>query len=87
MDDLPGVFQMVTAGVWLFFIVTWLTDIVAPASAKLAAFWLLAVALVSLFRAGSRALCSRRAAYMQTRGDRRRGRHGSDDRAEDPKAP
>ena len=65
MDDLPGVFQMLTAGVWLFFIVTWLTDIVVPVPAKLVAFWLLAVVLVSLLRAGSRALCRRRAAYLQ----------------------
>jgi exopolysaccharide biosynthesis polyprenyl glycosylphosphotransferase len=65
VDDLPGVFQMLTAGVWLFFIVTWLMAIVVPVPAKLAAFWLLAVVLVSLLRAGSRALCRRRAAYLQ----------------------
>lgn len=64
-DDLPGVFQMVTAGVWLFFVVAWLTGIVVPEIGKLVAFWLLSVVLVSLLRAWSRALCRRRPGYLQ----------------------
>ena len=86
VDDLPGVFQMLMAGVWLFFIVTWLTDIVVPVLGKLVAFWLLAVVLVSLLRAGSRALCRRQAAYLQNTVIVGAGEHGPDDRAEDPRS-
>ena len=65
VDDLPGVFQMLIAGVWLFFIVSWLTDIVVPVLGKLVAFWLLAILLIPLLRVGSRAVCRRCASYQQ----------------------
>ena len=64
-DDLPGVFQMVTVGAWLFFIVAWLTGVIVPEIGKLVIFWLLSIVLVSLLRISSRALCRRRLSYLQ----------------------
>jgi len=47
-DDLSGIFQMVTAGIWLFLVAAWLTDAAARRIAKLVFFWLAAIALPSL---------------------------------------
>jgi exopolysaccharide biosynthesis polyprenyl glycosylphosphotransferase len=60
-DDVIGVFHMVTVCVWLVYVVTLVTGLARPEPAKLVAFWLLAVLLVS----GGRAL---------TRGAARRSR-------------
>jgi exopolysaccharide biosynthesis polyprenyl glycosylphosphotransferase len=64
-DDVPGVFHMVTAGVWLFFIIAWLSGVVVPQVRKLAVFWLLAIVLVTLLRLLGRALCRRHGSYLQ----------------------
>lgn len=64
-DDLSGIFQMVTAGSWLFFVGAWLTGAAAPEIGKLVFFWLVAIALLSLLRVAARALCRRHPAYVQ----------------------
>jgi len=65
VDDLSGIFQMVTAGAWLFFIAAWLTGTATPEVGKLVFFWLGAIALLSLLRVVARALCRRHPAYSQ----------------------
>lgn len=64
-DDLLGVFHVVTVGAWLFFAGAWLTELADPNPLKLSAFWLFAIALVTLARASSRAFCRRRRTYLQ----------------------
>jgi exopolysaccharide biosynthesis polyprenyl glycosylphosphotransferase len=65
VDDLVGVFHMVTVGTWLFYVGAWLTGVVDPDLMKLATFWLLAIALVTLGRGAARALSRRSLAYIQ----------------------
>jgi exopolysaccharide biosynthesis polyprenyl glycosylphosphotransferase len=64
-DDLGGVFQLVTLGVWLFFVGARLTGIADPELGKLVTFWALAVALVTLGRVTARSFCRRRISYLQ----------------------
>ena len=64
-DDLPGIFHMVTVGVWLFFVSTWLTGAAAPQIGKLVVFWLLAIVLVTFLRVTSRAFSRRCTSYLQ----------------------
>ena len=64
-DDLVGVFHLVTVGTWLLLVGGWATGLAAPDVARLAVFWVLAVFLVTLARAGARALCRRQLAYLQ----------------------
>lgn len=65
VDDLAGVFHLVTVGAWLFFAGSWLTGLADPTIEKLIAFWGLAIGLVSLGRVSARALCRQRIAYLQ----------------------
>ncbi|MEO8291477.1 MAG: sugar transferase [Gaiellaceae bacterium] len=65
VDDFVGVFHLITIGTWLFFASAWVTGVAQPSVPKLLAFWLLAVALVSLARASGRALARRSLTYVQ----------------------
>lgn len=65
VDDLVGVFHLVTIGSWLFFAGTWLSGVADPNLRKIAAFWLLAIALVVAARAVARTLCRRSPGYLQ----------------------
>ena len=65
VDDLVGVFHLVTVGVWLVFVAISLTEIANPAIQKLVIFWALAVGLVVGGRAAARAACKRHPAYIQ----------------------
>jgi exopolysaccharide biosynthesis polyprenyl glycosylphosphotransferase len=65
VDETAGVFNMVTVCTWLFFAVTWLTDVAHPAVTKLLLFWALAVILVPLVRALARAAARKRASFVQ----------------------
>jgi exopolysaccharide biosynthesis polyprenyl glycosylphosphotransferase len=65
VDDLVGVLQVVTLGTWLFLLGSWATDLAEPQPAKLAAFWALAVGVVTAGRAGARALCRHSDSYVQ----------------------
>jgi exopolysaccharide biosynthesis polyprenyl glycosylphosphotransferase len=64
-DDLVAVFHVVTAGTWLFVLTAWLTDIVDPAFGRMVTFWLLAIVLVAVLRAGGRSLAHRLRAGRQ----------------------
>jgi exopolysaccharide biosynthesis polyprenyl glycosylphosphotransferase len=65
VDDLIGIFHLVTIGAWLFFIGTSVTHLTALNLHKLLTFWLLAITLVVAGRALARALCRRRVEYVQ----------------------
>ena len=65
VDDVVGVFHLVTVGAWLFFAGTWLTGLAEPNLPKLMAFWALAIGFVTVGRALARALCRRSASYRQ----------------------
>ena len=64
-DDLAGVFHLVTAGTWVLFFGATLSGVAQPQLVKLALFWILAVVLISLARAGARSVARRRSAYVQ----------------------
>src|SRR5207248_8183587 len=65
VDDVMGVFHLVTVGAWLLFAGTWLSGIAEPDLARIAVFWGMAVSSVSLLRAVARFLCRRHVAYLQ----------------------
>lgn len=65
LEDLVGVFHLVTVGAWLLIAGSWITGLVYPNLTKLAAFWAFAIVLLTVARAGARALCRRSAVYVQ----------------------
>jgi exopolysaccharide biosynthesis polyprenyl glycosylphosphotransferase len=65
VDDVVGVFHLVTVGAWLVFLGAWTTGLAKPQPAKLIAFWCLAVILVTGGRAAARGSCRRSIAYLQ----------------------
>jgi exopolysaccharide biosynthesis polyprenyl glycosylphosphotransferase len=65
VDDVPGIFHLVTVGVWLALFAGWLTSSINPDLLKLTTFWVLAIALVTLGRALARAWCRRTVSYVQ----------------------
>jgi exopolysaccharide biosynthesis polyprenyl glycosylphosphotransferase len=65
VDDVVGVFQVVTLGTWGFLAATYATGLPHPTLGRLVVFWVLAVALVPLFRAVIRAVGRRQVAYVQ----------------------
>lgn len=64
-DDLVGVFHLVTVGTWLLLVVAVTTGLAGLNIPRLAAFWGLAVLLVTLARAGARAFSRRQLSYVQ----------------------
>jgi exopolysaccharide biosynthesis polyprenyl glycosylphosphotransferase len=65
MDDLTGVFHLVTLGVWLFFVGAWLTDLATPDLGRVVVFWALAIGLVTAARVAARSYCRRQPCYFQ----------------------
>jgi exopolysaccharide biosynthesis polyprenyl glycosylphosphotransferase len=65
VDDIFGVFQVVTIGTWSFFAVTHLTGLPHPTVTRMVVFWLAAIAVVPLFRATARGVGRRQEAYVQ----------------------
>jgi exopolysaccharide biosynthesis polyprenyl glycosylphosphotransferase len=65
VDDVVGVFQLVTLGTWSFLVFTHVVGLPYPNLARLVLFWLIAVALIPLLRAASRAFGRRQSAYLQ----------------------
>jgi exopolysaccharide biosynthesis polyprenyl glycosylphosphotransferase len=65
MDDMVGVFHLVTVGVWIVFAASFLTAGANPEVAKLISFWALAIAAIAGARSVARAACRRHAAYIQ----------------------
>ena len=65
VDDMVGVFQVLTLGTWSYLVFSNVIDVPHPDLGRLVVFWLVAVALIPILRALSRAVGRRRAAYMQ----------------------
>jgi exopolysaccharide biosynthesis polyprenyl glycosylphosphotransferase len=65
IDDINGVFVVVTVGVWGLFLLSSLTDRIRPDTSRLTIFWLMAIALVPLCRALARSIVRTRVAYVQ----------------------
>jgi exopolysaccharide biosynthesis polyprenyl glycosylphosphotransferase len=65
VDDLVGVFQVATVGVWVLLVATSVTVLPDPNLGKLATLWALVFAGVTVGRASARAVCRRSARYVQ----------------------
>ena len=65
VDDLVSTFHLVTVGSWLVFVGSLLTGVASPTPGKIAAFWILAIVLVTAGRALVRSVSRRRLAYLQ----------------------
>jgi exopolysaccharide biosynthesis polyprenyl glycosylphosphotransferase len=66
VDDLVGVFHLITAGVWALFICSWaLPETNTISAPKLVLFWGFAIGLVTLCRTAARALSRHRIDYFQ----------------------
>jgi exopolysaccharide biosynthesis polyprenyl glycosylphosphotransferase len=66
VDDIVGIFHLVTVGAWLLFAGAWFTDLADPNLTKITLFWVLAILLVTNARAAARAIARRRPSYAQT---------------------
>lgn len=64
-DEIASVFNLLTAGVWLFFATSWIFGLANPSQAKLATFWALALIGVIAGRSIARAVARRQPAYVQ----------------------
>jgi exopolysaccharide biosynthesis polyprenyl glycosylphosphotransferase len=65
LEDLLGVFHLVTVGAFLLVLGSWLAGTAYPNLDKLATFWAAAVALIVVSRATARCLCRRSPIYLQ----------------------
>jgi exopolysaccharide biosynthesis polyprenyl glycosylphosphotransferase len=65
IDDLGGVFHLVTIGTCVTFFAGSLSGMIDPNRSKMAIFWLAAVAFMSLGRVLGRVACRRSASYQQ----------------------
>ena len=65
VDDVVGVFQVLTLGTWCFFVLMSVLGLPHPDTGRLVVFWLVAVVLLPLLRAFSRMIGRRQAAYLQ----------------------
>jgi exopolysaccharide biosynthesis polyprenyl glycosylphosphotransferase len=65
LEDLLGVFHLVTVGAFLLILASWLTGIAYPDLDKLAGFWASAVAFIVVARSCARMICRRSPIYLQ----------------------
>src|SRR3954454_2202307 len=65
VDELSGVLQILTIGIWIVLLATLATGAAHPELRRLAVFWAFAVVLVSDGRAAARAVCRRTQMYLQ----------------------
>jgi exopolysaccharide biosynthesis polyprenyl glycosylphosphotransferase len=65
LEDLLGVFHLVTTGTWLVFLFMVLANLAEPELPKVVTYWALAIACVTSSRAWARALCRRSPSYLQ----------------------
>ena len=65
VDDLVGVFELITTGAWAFVAVPWLLGLPEPAPQGVVIFWLVAIALLVIGRAGVRTGVRHRLMYLQ----------------------
>jgi exopolysaccharide biosynthesis polyprenyl glycosylphosphotransferase len=64
-DELAGVFNLVTAGSWLFLVSGHLSGLATPSFLRMFVFWALAIVLVVFARGLARSLCRRSVLYLQ----------------------
>jgi exopolysaccharide biosynthesis polyprenyl glycosylphosphotransferase len=65
IDEVVGVFQLVTLGAWFFFVGTWLAGVAEPHVPRLIVFWALAVVFVTTARGLARTTARRSPFYLQ----------------------
>jgi exopolysaccharide biosynthesis polyprenyl glycosylphosphotransferase len=65
VDDLLGVFHMITVGTWVFFAGAWVLGVAQPEVHKIFDFWIFAIALVTLGRGAARAISRTTVTYQQ----------------------
>jgi exopolysaccharide biosynthesis polyprenyl glycosylphosphotransferase len=65
VDDLTGVFHLLTLGSWLLFLTTSVTALPEPSVPHLVTFWLAGVIAIFTSRSIARAFCRRQIAYLQ----------------------
>ncbi len=65
IDEVVGVFNLVTLGAWLFFVGSWLAGFASPHVPRLIVFWLLAILFVTTARGLARATARRSSLYLQ----------------------
>jgi exopolysaccharide biosynthesis polyprenyl glycosylphosphotransferase len=65
VDDLVGVFHMVTVGTWLFYAGSYVTHLANPDLLKIAVFWAFAIVLVTIARGIARTISRSRVTYVQ----------------------
>ena len=65
VDDLVGVFHLVTVSVWILFAGAWATGVTTPQIRNTTTFWVISILLITSFRAVARALVRRSDAYVQ----------------------
>jgi exopolysaccharide biosynthesis polyprenyl glycosylphosphotransferase len=65
VDDLVGVFHMVTVGTWLFYAGSYVTDLAHPDLSKIGLFWVFAIMFVTIARGIARTFVRRQVTYVQ----------------------
>jgi exopolysaccharide biosynthesis polyprenyl glycosylphosphotransferase len=65
VDEVFGVVNLVTVGMWCVFVTSWVTGLADPDLGRLISHWVLAVLLVIAARGAARTLCRRSASYVQ----------------------
>lgn len=65
VEDMVGVFHLLTVGVWLLYGFTALTDVASPTAGKLFVFWSAGIVFVAAGRVLARTYCRRQIAYIQ----------------------
>jgi exopolysaccharide biosynthesis polyprenyl glycosylphosphotransferase len=65
IDEVVGVFFLVTLGAWAFFVGTWLAGVSSPHVPSLILFWLLAIVLVTSARGVARTTVRQSSLYLQ----------------------
>ncbi len=65
VDEVVGVFHLVTLGAWLYFVIAWAANVGDLHVARLVTFWLLAAVLVVAGRGVARAVARRSPLYLQ----------------------
>lgn len=65
VDDIVGVFTVMTIGAWVFTSFALLTHAVQPNAPRAVAFWGLSILLVVMFRSIARTVCRRSKLYLQ----------------------
>jgi exopolysaccharide biosynthesis polyprenyl glycosylphosphotransferase len=65
VDEVVGVFHLVTLGAWCYFVAAWAAGVGDPHVARLVTFWLLAAVLVVAGRGVARAAARRSPLYLQ----------------------